>query len=47
VILRLVAGRVADNRGKKLYFLFGGKSGDIYEQAFVKTFAGFFHGNSK
>jgi REP element-mobilizing transposase RayT len=22
-------------------------SGDIYEQAFVKTFAGFFHGNSK
>jgi len=22
------------------------KSGDIYEQAFVKTLAGFFHGNS-
>jgi hypothetical protein len=24
-----------------------GNSGDIYEQAFVKTLAGFFHGNSK
>ena len=23
------------------------KSGDIYEPAFVKTFAGFLHGNSK
>jgi len=30
-----------------LFYEYAIISGDIYEQAFVKTLAGFFHGNSK